>query len=219
MVFKVRDGGYSRAERVSDATIHVIGILFSLIAVSVLITLAAVWHGGSAPMVGATIYGVAMIGMFSASGAYHMTPNLGWKPILQRIDHSAIYIKIAGTYTPFLMFSGASVGPFLTALWVAALSGTALRVLAPGRYYWLGFGLYLAMGWAGVLAYDSFIAHLGTASFTLVLIGGALYTIGVIFFLWEMLPFHNTIWHGFVLVATIVFYAAIMIELSQTPPA
>ena len=205
---------YSRAERLSDAAVHIIGIAFALMAVPVLVTLAAVWRGDPVAVVGTLIYGTSLIAMVLCSGLYHMLPYEDWKGVLRRLDHSAIYIKIAGTYTPFLLLAGGGSGHLLTGIWTAALAGTSLKVYSPDRYRWVGLTLYLGMGWAGVVAGDAMIQSLSTEGFVLILVGGAIYTVGVIFFLWEMLPFHNTIWHVFVLVASFVFYAAVVVELA-----
>jgi hemolysin III len=209
-----RSQGYSRAERVSDATIHVLGVSTALVGVLVLIPLAIFWSGEVLVVVGAAIYAAALLVMLGASAFYHMTPREDWKPILRRLDHSAIYIKIAGTYTPFMMLSGVGPGLLLICLWVAAFFGAGLRILAPNRFVWLGLALYLAMGWSGVLVGAEMVSGLSPTAFMLMIFGGVIYTVGVAFFLWEGLRFHNTIWHGFVLVATAFFYAALVIELA-----
>lgn len=211
---RYRRPGYSRAERLSDAVIHAAGLTFALVAAGVLMTLAAVWSGDARALLAAGVYALSLVAMIGASAAYHLSPEGFWKPILSRLDHSAIYIKIAGTYTPFLMLSGMANGLLIAFIWIAALSGAALRTLAPNRFTALAIGLYLAMGWSGVLAWDSVFAGLDTGAFVLILTGGLLYTAGVAFFLWEALPFHNTIWHAFVLVATVLFYAAVVAEFA-----
>lgn len=209
------DGYYSRAEQVSDATIHVLGVGMGLIGAATLIPLAILWGGEARIIAAASIYAMALVAMLLASACYNMSAEeAAWKDWLRRIDHTAIYLKIAGTYTPFVILSGIAPGVTLMFLWTAAGIGGALRILAPGRYRWLCLALYLVMGWSGVVIGTEMFGGLGPTTFNLMLIGGLLYTGGVVFFLWESLPFHYTIWHAFVLVATIFFYTALVVELA-----
>lgn len=209
---------YSRAERLSDAVVHVIGVAGMVAAVPVLITLTAIWRGDLPAVVGIVVYGVTLIAMLLCSALYHMVPHPDWKGVLRRLDHSAIYFKIAGTYTPFALLSGGHGAVLVTGLWGAALAGSGLKVFAPGRFRWLGLALYLGMGWAGLLAGQPIFSELSAPVLALVIAGGLLYTFGVVFFLWEVLPFHNTIWHIFVLAASTVFFVAVFLHLAQTSP-
>lgn len=213
MSFRREPPIYSRAERLSDGVVHVAGILSALIAVPVLITLAAVWYGDSGTVAAATIYGVSLIAMLCCSAVYNMLAWPGWQDMLRRFDQSAIYLKIAGTYTPFAVFTGTTAGLFLTGIWGTALLGVSMIVIGPARPRWPSLVLYLALGWAGVVAGQQMIAALTPASHMLILIGGLIYTVGLVFFLWERLPFHNTIWHVFVLAASWIIYAAVLVEL------
>jgi hemolysin III len=212
-----RPHGYSRAERLSDAALHVTGVFAALMAVPVLVTLAAVWRADAAAVTGVAIYGATLIAMLTASATYHMAPFPEVKHILLRFDHSAIFLKIAGTYTPLLLLSGIQATGFLAGIWAAALIGMVLKITAPQRYRLPLLALYIGMGWAGLALGQDFLSALSARSAALVLTGGLLYTLGVVFFLWQHLPFHNTIWHGFVLVATGLFYAAVLIELGHIP--
>lgn len=207
----------SRAEWLSDAVVHVLGVVAALMAVPVLVTLAILWHGDAGIVAAALIYGCAMIAMLVCSAIYNITHGCRWTGLFRRMDHSAIYVKIAGTYTPFAVLTGAHTGLLLTALWITAAFGVGLKILAPHRFKLLTVALCLAMGWAGVVFGGEMIARLAPATFALMLAGGLLYTVGVVFFLWASLPFHNTIWHVFVLVATAVFYVATVVQLGQVP--
>ncbi|MWD27756.1 Hly-III family protein [Aquicoccus sp. SCR17] len=206
---------YSRAERLSDAVVHVIGLVLVLVSVPVLITLAAMLRGDGAAIAGTVIYGVTFLAMILCSALYNMIPSKAWGALLQRLDHSAIYWKIAGTYTPFTLLSGQGAW-LLGGLWTAALAGTGLKVIVGDRYRWAALSLYLAMGWAGVVAGWPLFATFSGPVLTLVALGGLLYTGGVAFYLWERLPFHNTIWHVFVLVASLLFFAAVTTHLVVT---
>ncbi|MEM9429457.1 MAG: hemolysin III family protein [Pseudomonadota bacterium] len=204
---------YSRAERWSDACIHVTGLVSALMAVPVLITLAAVWRGDATSVAAAAIYGTTLTAMILCSALYHMVRIPTWRGVLRRLDHTAIFLKIAGTYTPFVLLAGAST-LLLTLIWITAVAGSLLKILQPLRFQWVALALYLGLGWIGALAGDALIGRMSTMGLALIFIGGSLYTIGVVFYLWHVLPFHNTIWHGFVLVASATFYAAVMVELA-----
>lgn len=203
---------YSRAEYISDAVIHISGIALALIGGPVLVTLAAVWIGEAGIVTALAVYVVTMVAMLSCSALYNMILRDGWSDRLRRIDQSAIYLKIAGTYTPFVALSGAHAGWFLAAVWSVAIGGASLILFARRRLRAVSIALYLGLGWAGIAWGAEFITGLSTAGFVLVLAGGLLYTVGVVFLLWERLPFHNTIWHVFVLAATGVVYAALTVE-------
>jgi hemolysin III len=205
---------YSRAELVSDAAVHVTGIVAALIAVPVLITLAALWFGDATTVGAATIYGASLLAMFLCSAANNMIHVPARKDMLRRIDQSAIYVKIAGSYTPLAVLTGTHAGLFLAGLWGAALAGASLRMFSPARLKWASIVLYLAIGWAAAIFGGPLISALSPTGFLLILVAGGLYTSGVVFFVWERLPFHNTIWHVFVLAGTFVLYAAVLIELA-----
>lgn len=206
---------YTRAERISDAVIHVSGVVIVLIAVPTLITVTAFQRGDATALLAISVYGATLIAMILFSALYNMIASPGWGHVLKRLDHSAIYVKIAGTYTPFTLLSGQGLW-LLGLLWGAALTGVGLKLAAPDRFRPFAIALYLGMGWAGLLAGGSFFATLSTPVIALIVTGGLLYTAGVVFYLTERLPYHYTIWHVFVLVASLVFYAAVTLQVVQT---
>lgn len=203
---------YSRAEYLSDAAVHLAGLAAVLGGVPVLVVVAALTRGDAASVAGVAVYGVTLVLMILASALYNLVQRPHWTWLLRRLDHSAIYLKIAGTYTPFAVISGHGLG-LTVALWGAAAAGVALKVIAPWRFRWPALALYFAMGWADVVVGGSLFEALPPEVTRLMLIGGLLYTGGAVFYLWERLPFHNTIWHGFVLVASLVFYAAVTTQV------
>ncbi|MGB2892668.1 MAG: hemolysin III family protein, partial [Albidovulum sp.] len=205
----------SPTERLSDAVIHVAGLVVVLAAVPVLITVAAFLRGDLTAVLAVSVYGAALVAMILCSALYNMIAHPGWSRFLKRLDHSAIYVKIAGTYTPFTLLSGHGFW-LLAGLWGAALAGVGIKLVSPDRFRPLALGLYLAMGWAGLAAGGTFLATLSGPVMALILTGGVLYTVGVAFYLFERLPFHYTIWHVFVLAASLVFYAAVTLHLVQT---
>lgn len=201
---------YTLPELRSDAAVHVAGLAVVLLGVPALIAVTAMVRAEGAALLGVGIYGAALAAMIAASAVYNMAGAEGRLWLWRRLDHSAIYLKIAGTYTPFTVLTGQ--GAVLTVgLWVAAAVGVALKLLSPERFRWLSLALYLGMGWAGVVAGQAMIAALPGHVIALMLTGGILYTVGVAFYLWKSLPFHNTIWHVFVLVASLFFYAAVTV--------
>lgn len=203
---------YSRAEYLSDAVVHVTGLALVAAAVPLLIVLTALLRGDAASVAAVSVYGGALVLMILCSALYNMSRRVEWHWFLRRLDHAAIYLKIAGTYTPFVALSGHGFG-LMAGLWGAAAAGVGLKLVSPARFRWLALALYLGMGWAGVVAGGALLAALPGPVVALMLAGGALYTLGVVFYLWHRLPFHNTIWHVFVLVATLVFYAAVTVAV------
>lgn len=210
---------YSPAERVSDAVVHVTGLVVVCAAVPVLILLTALERGDAPALVGASVYGASLIAMILCSALYNMIQRPDWRWLLQRLDHAAIYLKIAGTYTPFALLTGQG-GLVAALVWAGAVVGVILKAISPHRFRLAALALYLGMGWAGVLTGGGMFAALPGVVLALMLIGGLIYTLGVAFYLWEGLLFHYTIWHVCVLAATMVFYAAVlMLVIAGAPVA
>ena len=199
---------YSRAERIADGTIHSIGVILAVTGAVLLMVFSA--GLGGATVAGVSVYAAALIATFVASACYHMTPWEGMRPVLHRIDHAAIFLKIAGTYTPLVVLIGTGFGyVILGIVWALALVGAFARVFfwsSPAR---LATTLYLVMGWLSIALIWSLARTLPIGATALVVAGGVLYSLGVIFFVWESLRFSNAIWHGFVLAASACFFAAI----------
>lgn len=207
--------GYSRAEKRLDAIIHVVGVGAALLAVPLLIGAAlmrSIETGSGSFIVAVSIYGACLMAMLSASALFNLgiKPGLNW--LFQRLDHAAIYLKIAGTYTPFTLITGQGLG-LLAGLWGAAALGVALKLFSPVRFRFAALALYLGMGWAGVLILPALAQALPLATLVLMVLGGLVYTTGVLFYLWTRLPYHFAIWHIFVLVGSFLFYAAVMVLL------
>ena len=201
---------YSRAEIIADGVVHAIGVAFALAGAVALVALTIQATGG-AQIASALVYAAGLVAVLGFSAAYNMWPVSPRKWLLRRFDHSAIYLAIAATYTPFLLHmkgNAVSTG-LLAALWAIAGVGIALKLLLPGRFDRLSIGLYLLLGWSGVLAYDA-LAALPPSTLTLLLLGGALYSVGVVFHAWQRLRFQNAVWHGFVLTAALCHYFAVL---------
>jgi hemolysin III len=195
---------YSPGEARADGLVHGFGIVAALLGS---ITLLA--HAGVSWVL--VSYLVGLMAMLMCSAAYNLTPPSHLKWILRRFDHSAIYVLIAGTYTPLLQFlPDVSQGWMLGLVtWIGAAFGIVLKFAFPGRFDRLAILVYLALGWVGVTAASSFAQVLPSTVISLIAIGGLLYTAGVIFHVWENMKFHNAIWHSFVIAAAACHFAAI----------
>lgn len=210
---------FNRAELWADGIVHGLGIALGISGVAVLIGhLVAASHFFE--LIPVSIYGAALLAVLIISAVYNLWPVSPMKWLIRRFDHSAIYVLIAGTYTPFLMKLGQSATAqwLLAIVWLVAIAGIALKVALPGRYDRLSILLYLALGWSGVVLWES-IATLPATALWLMLAGGILYSVGVIFHVWESLPFQNAIWHAFVLAASGCFYGAVFRAYAVAPLA
>jgi hemolysin III len=210
---------YDRGEIIADGVIHGIGICSGLIGAVVIIFIVS--HSTKIVEIASVlIYAAGLVAMLGFSAAYNMWPVSRTKWILRRFDHSAIYLLIAGTYTPFIAQLKISLAPggLLIGVWLTAALGVVLKLVLPGRFDSVAIVLYLLLGWSGVMAYGSVIASLPSLTFWLLVAGGVLYSIGVIFHLWRSLRFHNAIWHAFVLLAAVCHYTAVL-EYAVRAPA
>lgn len=201
---------YTHAERWADGVVHIIGVTASVIAAAVLIVLVAQTQP-ALTVASASIYGAGLVAVFAVSAAYHLTHPGTLKAILRRFDHATIYVKIAATYTPLALVKIAAMPGtlLLAAVWGIAVFGASAKLFWPTQLARTSYVLYLAQGWAGVLAYDAVADSLSTRVLVLLLVGGVLYTVGVVFHLWHKLRYNNAIWHSFVLVASGVHFVAI----------
>ncbi|MBK5198991.1 MAG: hemolysin III family protein [Methyloceanibacter sp.] len=206
---------YTMPERVADGCIHVIGVTASLVALTVLLvvgveTQATLW------IVSLAIYGLALVAMFSCSAAYNLVVRPKLKEVMRRLDHAAIFLMIAGTYTPFILIKMNTPWGLglLAVVWTMAAIGISIKLFAPRFLEGLLTALYLVQGWAVIAAWEPLMSAMPGRVLTLLVIGGVLYTVGVVFHLWERLPYQNAIWHGFVLSAASCHYAAVIVVAS-----
>jgi hemolysin III len=202
---------YDKEEILADGIVHAIGIIFGTVSIITLLVMAA-------PTVGAweftsiLVYGIGLLTVLTVSALYNLWPVSPVKWVLRRFDHSAIYLLIAGTYTPFItqMKASADALLLLAGVWLTSVVGIALKLRFPGRFDRLSILLYLLLSWSGIMAYESVFGALPASTFWLLAIGGILYTGGVVFHLWESLRFQNAIWHTFVLAAAACHYGAVL---------
>lgn len=205
---------YSEIEHRADMAVHVLGALF---AVNATAWLLAHVSGPSGLVISVTVYCVGLLAMIFASAAYNLWPHGPAKPILRRIDHSAIFIMIAATYTPFVAnrLGGTAGHAILMAIWLCAMAGIILKVAFPDRFERASIALYLVMGWMIVTVIHPLAASMAAVDFWLLMAGGLVYSAGVIFYVIEHIPFHKAIWHAFVLVATVLQFSAVAMEFSR----
>jgi hemolysin III len=202
---------YDRAELIADGIVHAIGVIFGLIAATVLVVLTAV-YASALDIVAVSIYVAGLLAMLVLSASYNLWPVSPTKWVLRRFDHAAIFVLIAATYTPIIMELKDSVFAIvlLVGVWCVAIFGVVLKLGWPGRFDRVSVGLYLALGWSGMMLYDSVVTALPKLALWFVLAGGALYSLGVIFHAWRRLRFQNAIWHCFVLLGAACHYTAVL---------
>jgi len=201
---------YDRAEITADAVVHAIGVCLGLIgSVTIIVMAVKIERINLMPIL---VYVICLVTMLTFSAAYNMWPVSPVKWVLRRFDHSAIYLLIAGTYTPFLgqmkdalVSAGLGIG-----VWLSATVGMALKLALPGRFDRLAIILCLLLGWSGIITYDSLASAIPSSSLWLLAIGGVLYSLGTLFHVWQRLRFQNAIWHGFVLLAASCHYSAVL---------
>jgi len=202
---------YDRAELIADGIVHAVGITLGLVAATTLIVLTAV-YASALDILAVSVYVAGLLAMLVLSATYNLWPVSRAKWVLRRFDHSAIYLLIAATYTPFItgLYPSVFTTVLLVAVWCVAVVGMVMKLAWPGRFDRLAVGLYLALGWSGLMLYDRVASALPNVAVWLVLAGGALYSLGVIFHAWRRLRFQNVIWHCFVLLGAACHYTAVL---------
>lgn len=212
---EIRFPSYSRGEVLADAAAHVTGLAFGFVATIALLITASHQNEGLL-ILGAGLYGLGLLAMLTCSAGYNLWPPSPTKELWRRFDHAAIFIMIAGTYTPLLLnrMGGDWGFGLLAFVWTAALAGAALKLAFPRRWESVTIVLYLGLGWSIVAAFNPLLQAVSMTSLYLIAVGGVIYTIGVLFHLWDRLPYQNAIWHWLVLVAAACHYFAIFNEVA-----
>ena len=199
---------YSRHEHLADTIIHVLGVLFAINA-----SLWLLWNvTGLSVLITVTIYCVGLLAMTGFSAAYNIMPSYRpSKTILRRLDHAAIFIMIAATYTPLAVnrLAAPSSTIILAIIWAAATFGVVMKLVFPRRFEIASIALYLVMGWMVVTVIHPLSVSLASVDFWLIVAGGLVYSTGVIFYVMERIPYHKAIWHGFVLAAAALQFSGI----------
>ncbi|MGV8833312.1 MAG: PAQR family membrane homeostasis protein TrhA [Devosia sp.] len=189
---------YTLAELIADGVVHILGLLVAIVAGAVLLTFAIMETAPELPAL--ALYVGSLIAVLGVSLAYNLWPVSPVKKLLARFDQAAIFLFMAGSYTPFLAVIGGTTSGVLmtTFVWGASLIGVALKLIVPEHFGRLAIALYLAIGWSGILVFQSLAQTLPHSTMMLLLAGGVTYSLGIIFHLWEKLKFQNALWHVFV---------------------
>ena len=200
----------SRSEFVADSCVHAVGIGVALVGALILVGVTS-FRGDLGKVAAISIYGFGMILMFAASAAYNIFYASRWRPVLRRCDHAAIFLMIAGTYTPFTtqLHTGLTAAFLTCTIWSVCGVGIAIKIFAPDLFEKIAVGIYLGLGWASVAVLAPLVGGLALTTLVATVIGGALYSVGVLFHCWDNLKFQNAIWHVFVLMAAAAHYVAI----------
>lgn len=201
----------SHLEEVANSLTHGIGLVLSAAGLALLVTLAA-FKGTALHITAVSIYGASMVFLYAASTLYHTSRTPRVKQALRVVDHIAILVMIAGGYTPFtLVLLRDEVGWILLgSVWSIAIAGMFFKLFSNQRYGFISTLIYVAMGWLGVLFIEPMLSVLPLEGLLWILGGGLAYTVGLIFFAWERLPFNHTIWHLFVLLGSICHFVAVL---------
>nr|WP_237728756.1 hemolysin III family protein [Bacillus halotolerans] len=209
---------YTIKEEIANAITHGIGVFLSIPALVFLIIFAAN-YGSAWDIVSFTIFGVSMLLLYLSSTLLHSIQHKKTKDILEIIDHSAIYVLIAGTYTPFLLgpLKGTLGFTLLIIVWALALGGIVFKIFFVKRFIILSTLMYLLMGWLMIIAVKPLYASLTGSGFSLLLLGGLLYSAGTIFYIWRKIPFHHAIWHSFVLGGSAAMFFCVLFYCVKVP--
>ena len=209
---------YTLGEEVAHALTHGFGVVLAIVGLTVLVARSAV-YGNTWHVTVSAIFGATLVLMYAASTLFHSIPLPRAKHILRVIDHSSIYLLIAGTYTPFTLVTlhGPLGWSMFGLTWGLAAAGVVFKIYSTGRYEKLSLFIYLAMGWCIVIAVKPLMHALPIGGLALLLLGGLSYSFGVIFYVWERLRYHHAIWHAFVLGGSVLQYFAVLFYVIPGP--
>jgi hemolysin III len=202
---------YRASELAADRIIHIMGTLAGAVGAAILVGIAAAV--AVLPIFSASlVYSVCLLAMLGCSAAYNLASNTIGREFLRQLDHAAIFLMIAGTYTPFTMcrLHGAWASGMTAAVWTGAVTGAVMKLICPRRVEQISTVAYLALGWIILVGMRPLLSSVDVETAILIGVGGVLYSVGTCFYLWRALPFHNAIWHSFVLVAASCHYAAVL---------
>ena len=205
------DRPLSLGEEIANSVTHGVAALASVATLPILVAVA-VTRGDPWRVVGSAIFGATLVLLYTASTLYHALTHPGAKRVFRVLDHSAIYLLIAGTYTPFAL--GALRGPWgwslFGAVWALAALGIAAKATLGFRFPRLSTAIYVGMGWLAVIAFRPLLTHIGLPGVLWLVAGGLCYTAGVIFFAWERLRYGHMVWHLFVAAGSVCHFFAVL---------
>jgi len=209
---------YTLGEEIAHAVSHGIGVLLSIAGLAVLVVFAArngnAWH-----IISCSIYGATLVMLYTASTLYHGITQPKVKQVLRRIDHAAIFLLIAGTYTPFTLVNlrGDWGWTLFGLVWGIAILGMVLETVIKQRIKWLSITLYLGLGWLVLIAIRPLLDSVASGGLILLLAGGLCYSLGVIFYVWKRMAYHHAVWHLFVMAGSALHFFSVFFYV--VPPA
>jgi hemolysin III len=205
---------YSPRETLADASVHAIGLLFAITG-GVALQIYVIQTQDPTQIAAASVYAALLVLSLTISAMYHLLPWEQTRPLFRRMDHAAIYLKIAGTYTPLVVLIGSAFGyVVLAGVWLVALIGVIGKLSFWGPDSRGSLSVYLGMGWASVLLIWPMTQALPLLAVGLIIGGGALYTLGTLIYRYPEMRYQNAIWHAFVLSASVCFFGAVWMSLS-----
>ncbi|AST92500.1 hemolysin D [Sutcliffiella cohnii] len=202
---------FSKGEEIANAIIHGIGALLSIAALVILIVLSS-FHGTAWHVVSFTLFGVTMVLLYTSSTLVHSFPPGKAKDVFEILDHSSIYFFIAGTYTPFLFVAvkGTLGWTLFGIVWGVAIIGTVFKSFFVKRFLHMSTVLYIFLGWLIVFAWGTLVENVSSQGIIYLVIGGVLYTVGAIFYVWRGFNYHHAIWHLFVMAGSIMHFFSVL---------
>jgi len=186
-------------EEVASLLTHAFGVVLSIVALGVMLVLA---DNEPLKLVSAAVFGLSLVLLYTSSTLYHFFTSPRWKARFQALDHACIYLLIAGSYTPFTLITlrGPWGWSLFAAVWTLAIAGVLIKTLGKGKKdHWISTALYLVMGWLILLALAPLLRAMPVAGVLWLVAGGLAYSLGVVFYAWQRLPYNHAIWHLFVL--------------------
>lgn len=207
-------GNQSVGEEIANSITHGIGAALGVAALALLVVFGSI-RGDAWRIVGFSIYGATLIVLYISSALYHALTAPRAKRVFWALDHSSIYLLIAGTYTPVILATmrDAWGWTIFGLIWAMAAGGIVFRIFASGKLKLISVLLYVAMGWLAIIAIEPMVRMLPAGLIAWLLVGGACYTLGVAFYLWKRLPFGHAVWHLFVLAGSISHFFGMMLYL------
>jgi len=209
---------WSLGEEIAHSVSHGIGIVLAIAGLASLVTVAAL-HGDAWHVTSSAVFGTTLVLTYVASTLYHAIPYPRARRVLRVLDHSSIYLLIAGTYTPFTL--GPLRGPWgwslFAVVWTAAVAGVVFKSVAMGRAPILSVALYVTMGWCVIVAFGPLLRALEPDGIALLVGGGLAYTLGIVFYAWHRLRFGHFVWHLFVLLGSVLHYLAVLLYVIPRP--
>jgi hemolysin III len=211
MSMRARVVRYSPAEEIANSITHGVGLLLAIAGLATLVAFAALrgtaWH-----IVGCSIFGATLVLSYLTSTLYHSWPTVRTKSILRIFDHCAIFLLIAGTYTPFMLVNlrGPWGWSLFGVVWGIATLGIVFKVTMLRKWTVVSVALYVAMGWVVVVATKPMLSAVAPGGLLLLLLGGLAYTGGVVFYAWRRIPYHHAVWHLFVLAGSVFHFFAVL---------